>query len=77
MKVPIVNRKVWGGNRTPAGAKAQFSVESFFAGGQGSVRTRAFNGPLEGQFSFTDKMRAKSSVWSACGNFRPRFAATA
>jgi transposase len=23
LKVPIVNRKVWGGNRTPAGAKAQ------------------------------------------------------
>ena len=23
LKVPIVNRKVWGGNRTPAGGKAQ------------------------------------------------------
>jgi len=23
LKVPIVNRKVWGGNRTPAGANAQ------------------------------------------------------
>jgi len=31
LKVPIVNRKVWGGNRTEAGAKAQSVTSSVLA----------------------------------------------
>ncbi len=31
LKVPIVNRKVWGGNRTPAGAEAQVVNSSVIA----------------------------------------------
>lgn len=31
LKVPIINRKVWGGNRTPAGAEAQVVNASVIA----------------------------------------------
>ena len=31
LKVPIVNRKVWGGNRTQAGAQAQSVLQSVLA----------------------------------------------
>ncbi|MHB1111417.1 MAG: DUF4360 domain-containing protein [Devosia sp.] len=67
ISVSVIAIEYRGVNRLPAGAKAQFRVESFFAGGQGPVLTRVFNGPLRGRFSFADTMTAKSAIWSACG----------
>lgn len=67
LSVAVVAVQYRGVNRLPAGAKAQFRAEYFFAGGQGPVSTRTFNGPLQGRFSFADKLTAKSTVWSACG----------
>ena len=67
LSVAVVAVQYRGVNRLPPGAKAQFRAEYFFAGGQGPVSTRTFNGPLQGRFSFADKLTAKSRVWSACG----------
>ena len=52
LKVPIVNRKVWGGNRTDAGAEAQAVTSSVlqtcgeFGGGRLHVRQRRLCGVL-------------------------------
>jgi hypothetical protein len=67
LSVSVVSAEYRGVNRLPAGAKAQFRAEYFFAGGRGPVLTRAFNGPLQGRFTLSDTIAAKSVVWSACG----------
>jgi len=56
-----------GYNSLPASAKSEFRVEYFLAGGQGPVLTRGFNGPKQGTFKTTDRLTARSVVWSACG----------
>lgn len=65
ISVSVVAVDYRGVNRLPAGAKTQFRAEYFFAGGRGPVLTRAFNGPLQGRFAFSNAIGAK--VWSACG----------
>lgn len=67
LSVAVVAAEYRGFNRLPAGAEAQFRAEYFFAGGRGPVKSRAFNGPLQGRFSFGDQVTARSAVWSACG----------
>lgn len=67
ISVAVVGAQYRGVNRLPAGAEAQFRAEYFFAGGRGPVLSRAFNGPLQGRFSFGDEVTARSAVWSACG----------
>lgn len=67
LSIAIVSAEYRGVNRLPAGAKAQFRAEYFFAGGRGPVLSRAFDGPLQGRFAFGDKVTARSTVWSACG----------
>lgn len=65
ISVSVVAVDYRGFNRLPAGAKAQFRAEYFFAGGRGPVLTRAFDGPLQGRFALSDTIAAE--VWSACG----------
>ena len=65
ISVSVLSVEYRGFNRLPAGAKAQFRAEYFFAGGQGPVLTRAFDGPLQGRFALSDRTTAKA--WSACG----------
>lgn len=65
ISVSVVAVDYRGINRLPVGAKAQFRAEYFFAGGRGPVLTRAFDGPLQGRFAFSDTIGAK--MWSACG----------
>ncbi len=65
ISVSVLSVEYRGFNRLPVGAKAQFRAEYFFAGGQGPVVTRAFDGPLQGRFALSDRTTAK--VWSACG----------
>lgn len=65
ISVSVLSVDYRGFNRLPAGAKAQFRAEYFFAGGQGPVLTRAFDGPLQGRFALSDAVGTK--VWSACG----------
>ena len=56
-----------GYNSLPTSAKSEFRVEYFIAGGQGPVFVRSFNGPRQGTFQTSDKLTARSVVWSACG----------
>lgn len=65
ISVSVVAVDYRGVNRLPAGAKAQFRAEYFFAGGRGPVLTRAFDGPQQGRFALSDTITAR--VWSACG----------
>lgn len=67
LSVAVVAAEYRGVNRLPAGAEAQFRTEYFFAGGRGPVLSRTFEGPLQGRFSFGDRVTARSAVWSACG----------
>ncbi|MGD9739391.1 MAG: DUF4360 domain-containing protein [Bauldia sp.] len=56
-----------GFNQLPAGASSVFTVEYFFAGGQGPRFTRTFNGPRTQDFFIRNELTAASTVWSACG----------
>lgn len=67
ISVSVVSAEYRGFNRLPAGAKAQFRAEYFFAGGRGPVLSRAFEGPLQGRFSLAGRVTARSAVWSGCG----------
>jgi hypothetical protein len=56
-----------GYNNLSAGAKSTFQVEYFFAGGQGPVFKKEFNGPKDADFTFSNKLTQSAVVWSKCG----------
>lgn len=51
----------------PKGASARFGVEYFFAGARGPSTVENFRGPVEREYTITDKLQASAIVWSACG----------
>lgn len=50
-----------------AGARSTFRVEYFFAGQQGPVFNRQFRGPLDRDFTITNRIGVRAMVWSRCG----------
>ncbi len=48
-------------------ANAQFRVEYFFAGQRGPVFSRRFRGPLDRDFTITNRIAAAAMTWSRCG----------
>jgi hypothetical protein len=56
-----------GFNRLPRGARSQFKVEYFFAGGRGPIFMKTFSGPLDSAYLFSNEVVAGALGWSACG----------
>lgn len=56
-----------GYNSLPSGATSQFNVEYFFAGTSGPKFTKTFNGPVDADYLISNKLKATSLIWSACG----------
>lgn len=56
-----------GFNSLPAGARATFNVEYFFAGSRGVRQAKSFYGPAANLYELTDHLTAEATVWSACG----------
>jgi hypothetical protein len=56
-----------GYNNLPSGAKSTFQAEYFFAGGTGPVFKKDFNGPLDKNYTFSNKLPVSATVWSKCG----------
>ncbi len=56
-----------GFNALPAGARANFNVEYFFAGSRGVRQAKSFYGPTSNLYELTDHLTAEAVVWSACG----------
>lgn len=56
-----------GFNSLPRGAQSQFNTEYFFAGAQGPLYSKTFNGPLEQDYLITNNLVAQALVWSPCG----------
>lgn len=65
LSVSVLTVDYRGFNALPAGARSVFSVEYFFAGGQGPVFTRTFNGPVTDDFFYRNEGTVVS--WSPCG----------
>lgn len=51
----------------PYGGQGRFSAEYFFAGQRGPSATKIFNGGMEDDYIFTNKLSIESMVWSECG----------
>lgn len=51
----------------PAGGRAQFNVEYFFAGSRGPRQTKTFYGPQNQSYALTDQLQAEALVWTPCG----------
>jgi hypothetical protein len=66
-RVSIIGIDYRGFNSLPVGAKADFSVEYFFAGGSTSPFRTTFNGPLTSNYLLQDTLDATNLVWSSCG----------
>ena len=56
-----------GYNNLPAGASSEFTAEYFFAGSQGPSYRKAFYGPLDDDYTFSNNLLASAIVWSPCG----------
>ena len=56
-----------GYNHLPSQAASQFNVEYFFAGTRGPSFRRSFYGPLDSDYTISNKLVASAEVWSACG----------
>ena len=56
-----------GFNHLPRGARSQFNVEYFFAGGRGPQFRRSFFGPQENDFFINNPLTMANQVWSPCG----------
>ena len=56
-----------GFNHLPPGARSQFNVEYFFAGGRGPAFRRSFFGPQQDDFFINNPLTVGSQVWSRCG----------
>lgn len=52
----------------PAGGRAQFDAEYFWAGTKGPKVSRSASGPYNDIFTITDNLLATTIVWSACGD---------
>jgi hypothetical protein len=51
----------------PAGGRAQFNVEYFFAGSRGPRQVKNFVGPTSQSYELTDNLSAEALVWTPCG----------
>lgn len=67
ISVSVLTVDYRGFNHLPSGASSVFTVEYFFAGGQGPRFTRGFEGPQTRDFFIRNQLTAASTVWSACG----------
>jgi len=56
-----------GYNNLPPGGTSQFNVEYFFAGGRGPKFTKNFRGPLDKDYTISNRLVADALVWSRCG----------
>lgn len=56
-----------GFNSLPAGARATFNVDYFFAGSRAVRQSKTFWGPSANLYELTDHLTAEAVVWSACG----------
>jgi len=56
-----------GYNALPLGAKSTATAEYFFAGTRGPLFRRDFVGPLDSDYTFTNRLIASAIVWSPCG----------
>ena len=56
-----------GYNNLPSGAKSTFQVEYFFAGGNGPVFKKDFNGPKNDDYLISNTLGVNAVVWSKCG----------
>jgi hypothetical protein len=56
-----------GYNHLPSQGASQFNVEYFFAGARGPSFRRSFYGPLDSDYTITNKLVAAAEVWSTCG----------
>lgn len=56
-----------GFNYLPSGARSQISAEYFFGGGRGPRTARSFQGPINQDYIFTNRLGVEALVWSACG----------
>lgn len=65
--VSIIAIDYRGFNQLPQGARSQFSVEYFFAGGRGPVFNRTFQGPLAEDYLIQNELVGEALVWSPCG----------
>jgi hypothetical protein len=67
LSVSILTIDYRGYNSLPSGARSTFAVEYFFAGRKGPTFSKSFNGALDKDYLITNKLKASSLVWSACG----------
>lgn len=56
-----------GFNAIPAGGRSTFNVEYFFAGSRGPRQTKTFYGPMNQDYTITDRLGVEAMVWSPCG----------
>ncbi len=56
-----------GFNAIPMGGRSTFNVEYFFAGSRGPRQTKTFYGPLNQEYTITDRLGVEALVWSPCG----------
>ena len=67
ISISLISVDYRGFNALPAGARSTFRVEYFFAGSQGPVFNRNFNGPLISDYTIHNELLASAVVWSPCG----------
>ncbi len=65
--VSIISADYRGFTSVPAGGRAQFSAEFFFAGSQGPKATRIFSGPVDTDYTISNSIVTGALVWSRCG----------
>lgn len=56
-----------GYNLVPRGGQARFDAEYFWAGSRGPKISRIFSGPINDNYTITDRLLANTLVWTPCG----------
>lgn len=65
--VSVLNIDYRGYNSLPQGGASTMTAEYFFAGARGPIFQKRFMGPLNSDYTFSNKLIATAVVWSACG----------
>ena len=67
LSVSIIAVDYRGFNSLPRRASAKFSAEYFFAGRRGPKYQKTFRGPMDDDYTITNKLAVSAISWSRCG----------
>jgi hypothetical protein len=67
LSISIISVDYRGFNSLPRRAMARFKAEYFFAGRRGPRYSRTFRGPLDDDYTITNRFPISAITWSRCG----------